>query len=251
MYMLSRLLLILSAICLIYSVAILAILVWPASGWVLGLIVVVLILQRKGTQLTTLGSARVANHNDLRRAGMIGANRGLILGRLQSAEPRGTRVRKLFDWRVTAKQACREFWSPKARRDGQLVRLPRAVHTAVFAPSGGGKGVSMIIPFLLTCPEPCVVIDLKGENFLRVAKHRRKVFGHRVVVIDPYRLVTNTPDSINPLDFIRKSSPTALDDVNDLANALVIRNGEEKEPHWNDSAESWISAFLATVVQYG
>ena len=42
-----------------------------------------------------------------------------------------------------------------------------------------------------------------------------------------------------------------MDDCRDLAEALVIRTGQEKDPHWADSAEAWIAALVALVVQYG
>jgi type IV secretion system protein VirD4 len=58
-------------------------------------------------------------------------------------------------------------------------------------------------------------------------------------------------DTFNPLDFIDKHSPQALDECRDLAEALVIRTGEEKDPHWNDSAEAVIAAVIAVVVMYG
>src|SRR6185437_12001049 len=58
-------------------------------------------------------------------------------------------------------------------------------------------------------------------------------------------------DTFNPLDFINKDSPQALDECRDLAETLVIRTGEEKDPHWNDSAEAVIAAAIATVVMYG
>lgn len=58
-------------------------------------------------------------------------------------------------------------------------------------------------------------------------------------------------DTFNPLDFIDKDSPQALDECRDLAEALVIRTGEEKDPHWCDSSEAAIGSSLATVVQYG
>ena len=63
--------------------------------------------------------------------------------------------------------------------------------------------------------------------------------------------VTQTPDTLNPLDGIDKDSPLAIDDCRDMANALVIRTGEEKDPHWVDSAETWITAMLAVVAYYG
>lgn len=58
-------------------------------------------------------------------------------------------------------------------------------------------------------------------------------------------------DTFNPLDFIDKDSPQALDECRDLAEAVVIRTGEEKDPHWNDTAEAVIAAIIAVVVIYG
>jgi type IV secretory pathway TraG/TraD family ATPase VirD4 len=64
------------------------------------------------------------------------------------------------------------------------VRLTKAVHVAVIAPTGCGKGTSFVIPHLLTCPDSMVVIDFKGENAKITAKHRREKFGHRTVILD-------------------------------------------------------------------
>ncbi len=58
--------------------------------------------------------------------------------------------------------------------------------------------------------------------------------------------------TFNPLDFISKDSPLALDDCNAIAQALVVRTGEEKDgAHWLDSAEEHISPVAATTVYYG
>ena len=38
---------------------------------------------------------------------------------------------------------------------------------------------------------------------------------------------------------------------NDLAKALIVRTGEEREPHWNDSAEFFAAAVIAMVVEHG
>jgi type IV secretion system protein VirD4 len=132
-----------------------------------------------------------------------------------------------------------------------VVSLPQAVHTVITAPTGLGKNVSCIVPFLRTSAESCVIIDFKGENANQTAEFRRRVFGNRVVVLDPYGVTSLKSDTFNPLDFISEESPLAIDDCNDLANALVVRPEEEKEPHWNDSAEVYISAVAAMVVAYG
>lgn len=73
--------------------------------------------------------------------------------------------------------------------------------------------------------------------------------GHHVVVLDPFKITTQKPDTFNPLQFIDKSA-TAIDDCRDLAEALVVRTGQEKEPHWADSAEVWIGAMTAMVAYF-
>jgi len=215
------------------------------APWVLAAITVVLVglAAKKGYILTAFGTARWANQHDVRKAGMLDGQ-GLIVGRL-GAEKSLKGFFTLFDPRVDSAVACRQFlamWKP----ENPLVRLNKAVHTAVFAPTGVGKGVSCVIPHLLTCPDSCIVVDFKGENSRLTADHRRKAFGHKIVMLDPFKVVTQSPSGFNPLDFISKESSVAMDECRDLAAALVVRTGQEKEPHWADSAELWITAMKPT-----
>ncbi len=251
MYRLSRLLLIVTVFGWLYSAILALSLLRP--GWALTTVVVfgALMLPRGLRRLTTLGSARWADEDDLRRAGMLHVRTGLILGRIAARHSVVAAARNLFRRRLGAREACLAFWMNFQRGQKPLVRLPQAVHTAVFSPTGGGKGQGILLPWLAECDENAVVVDPKGENAKLTAERRRKRFGHKIILLDPFQIATKSPDRFNPLDFINENSPTALDECTALANALVIRTGEEKEPHWNDSAESWIGAFLATVVRYG
>jgi type IV secretion system protein VirD4 len=201
-------------------------------------------------RLTTLGSARWADASDLHKAGMLDGKSGLILGRLTETRRRLLpALIALVDKRVDAFTACRQFLAALRKSGSVLVKL-NPVHVAVFAPTGVGKGVSMVVPFLETCPDSCVVVDFKGE-LARLTADRRRAMGHNVRIIDPYMQVTRKPDRLNPLDGINRNSPLAIDECRDMANALVIRTGEEKDPHWVDSAETFISAMLAAVAYYG
>jgi type IV secretion system protein VirD4 len=92
-----------------------------------------------------------------------------------------------------------------------------------------------------------VIYDVKGENYTLTAQARRNM-GHRVIVLDLYKIVTRNPDTFNPLEFIDIDSLTALDDIRDFAEALVAKTGDEKEIHWLASAEVWIAAMIAMVV---
>jgi ParB/RepB/Spo0J family partition protein len=116
---------------------------------------------------------------------------------------------------------------------------------------GAGKGVSCVLPFLLDCRESTVVLDLGGGITRKTAAYREQVFGHRSVLLDPFHLVTKTTDTFNALETIDKDSETGLDMCFALAESLVIRTGQEKEPHWSDSAEEVIGTVTAAVVQYG
>ena len=65
-------------------------------------------------------------------------------------------------------------------------------HLITFAPTGAGKGVSCIIPALLTWDGPAIVIDPKGENYAVTAR-RRLELGQRVALIDPFNVGPMSP----------------------------------------------------------
>lgn len=243
MYKILRYILIATVLLLAYLAALVIYLV--PYAWLVPVAIGVVMLCRKTYHYTAYGTARWADATDIPH--LLEGN-GLIVGHIEGKPDKIAGTKALFDSRLSAKDACQKFLLAFQRKPPKhLVRLTKAVHTAVFAPTGVGKGVSCVLPFLLTCRDSCVVVDFKGENVRLTAQVRRKM-GHRVVVLDPFKTTTLDPDTFNPLEFIDKESPTALDDCNDLAEALVVRTGQEKEPHWPDSAEVWIAAMTAMVV---
>lgn len=220
------------------SFALIAAMLYPPA--LIGVVVVTLwksgMLRRRSTDH---GTARWADVNDVEP--MLGGH-GLILGRMQGRIHRIRAIRLLFNFRLSSREACQRFLATES-----VLRLNNTTHVAAFSPTGGGKGVSLVIPHLLTCPDSMVVVDFKGEN-CRLTARARRAMGHRVVILDPYHITTREPDTFNPLDFIDKDSVTALDDCRDLAEALVVQPGQEKEPHWAQSAEAWIASMIALVV---
>src|SRR5581483_5836428 len=97
----------------------------------------------------------------LRMAGMI-SGRGLILGRTVG---------------------------------GRLIRLPRYCHILLVGATGAGKGVSVIIPQLLSYRRSLVCFDPKGDLFETTAK-RRASMGQRIIRLAPFNGGT---DTLNPL----------------------------------------------------
>ena len=229
-----------------------------AWGAVLAIIALFALAAKKRQEnLDAFGTARWASVDDLERAKMLRPGSGLILGRVVRSRPGFLQsLRELFRKHVPAAIACEQFvfsmrkLQPK-KPDTALVRLNNAVHIAVIAPTGAGKGVSCVIPHLLSCPDSCVVVDFKGENAMKTAEHRAKQFGHKIVILDPFNVVTKTPDTFNLMDTIDAESPFMIDECRALANAMVIRTGEEKDPFWNDSGELWITAMLVAASLYG
>jgi type IV secretion system protein VirD4 len=239
-----RRLLILTILLLAYSAAIITIL-WPWAGVGMA-IVVVAALARKGVAYTSMGTARWADASEIPH---LLNGFGLILGHIAGKPSKWRGVLGLFNWKLSAKHAVQRLLMACQRKPPKhLVRLTNAVHTMVVAPTGVGKGVSCIIPWLLTNPDSTVVVDLAGENYQLTGDARRRM-GHRVVRLDPFGVSGPGSDTFNALDSI--SPDTMLDDARDLAESLVVRGGQEKEPYWNDSAEIWIASIISAVAHFG
>ncbi len=231
----------LTLLLVVYSAAVVVLFV--PLGWVLGVCVVATLLWRRGRHSIAYGSARWADPADIPH---LFEGSGLILGHIGGRASKPRAVRALLSLRLPAREACRRFLSAFGR-GRPTVRLSNAVHTAVFAPTGAGKGVSCVIPYLLTCPDSMVVVDFKGENAALTAEARRRM-GHQVVLLDPYKQVTQRPHTFNPIQSLDRDSRTVMDDCRDLAEALAVTTGQERDPHWHQSAEVFIAAMIAAVV---
>ncbi len=177
------------------------------------------------------------------------SNSGLLIGRMNSGRQSIARaVASLFNPRVPSRTACERFLGAFRKGESKPVRIP-VIHSAIIAPPGSGKSTGLVIPHLLSCRDSCVVVDIKSE-LARVTARARRAMGHRVVFLDPFKCHTRQPDTFNPLQHIDPNEPDAIDSCRDLAEALVVRTGSEKDPFWNDSAEKWIESMAAMVVAY-
>ncbi len=187
---------------------------------------------------------------------------GLILGKIDRPWPSLlAAVAGLFDPRVNSEDACKRFYGTLRQRgwkkpEAPLVRL-NGIHSLCIAPSGSGKGTSGVIPFLMASPESHVVLDFGGTLARETLHYREKYFGHNCVLLDPYDETASKlgrkSDSLNVLDFTDRNAPHALDDVRDLANALVPRTGKEHgdATHFLDAAEIMIAGMIAVTVRHG
>jgi type IV secretion system protein VirD4 len=125
-----------------------------------------------------------------------------------------------------------------------------AIHTAVFAPSGAGKNCSIVEPLLFTSPESAIVADIKGENAKLTAEYREEVFGHKIMLLDTWHVVTKNPAKCNVLDLIDPNDHEALDKIRALAEAIVEKSPNELQPHWPFRAQEFISGATGAVVHF-
>ena len=134
MYATSRLMFIVTILACGYSAAVVSTMYWPQSGFVLAAVVIAYASRRgKAARLTTLGSARWASAIDLRRAGMLEADRGLILGKLLIADrgriaracKKAAAKKKAEEWMAQghAPMLYRSNWKAKAAGLGAKVLL--------------------------------------------------------------------------------------------------------------------------------
>jgi type IV secretion system protein VirD4 len=217
-------------------------------AWVAVLVILIALLCRKGYRYTAYGTARWADIHDVSH--MLEGN-GVIIGYIQGRFSKLDGVRALLNRCIEARQACQRLLMTFQRKVRMpLVRLTTAIHLSVFAPSGAGKNVSIVFPFLLTSPESCIITDIKGENAQISAAYRAEVFGQKAMLLDPWNVVTDKPACCNVLDLIDKDDPECLDKIRALAEAIQEKNPNDRDPHWVEKSQKFIAGVIASVVHF-
>lgn len=115
-------------------------------------------------------------------------------------------------------------------------------HVLTVVGTRGGKGVSLIVPNLLTYDGSVIAVDPKGELAAITAGARRQK-GQKVVILDPFDTSrTGATGCFNPLDMLDVTSETVIDDAGLIADALII--GSEREPHFTDTARILVKTLI-------
>lgn len=126
---------------------------------------------------------------------------------------------------------------------GYLV-APGFQHCLLFAPTGSGKGVGIVIPNLLFWEDSLFVHDIKLENYEITSGYRRSVLKQDVYLWNPA-----SPDGIthcyNPFDWISKKPGQMVDDVQKIANLIL-----PEQEFWTNEARTLfvgVSLYLLAV----
>lgn len=121
-------------------------------------------------------------------------------------------------------------------------------HLLTIAPTGAGKGRSVIIPNLLRFEGSVIVIDPKGETW-HVTHRRRREMGQEVLLLDPFQAVGRRTDSLNPFDLFDRPGALLDADAEMLASLLAGDAGFHKEPFWDNWGRSLMSGVIAAVAE--
>jgi type IV secretion system protein VirD4 len=135
------------------------------------------------------------------------------------------------------KQASAEKYELK--HPGKIIFNNENGHVYVNGPTRGGKGISIIIPTLLSYTESVFVYDIKKENFEKTAGWRKK-FSHVV------KLEFASPDSahFNVMSYVRKGD-TEISELQNIITNLVNPGGNEQDyDYWVESAKNLILACM-------
>lgn len=119
-------------------------------------------------------------------------------------------------------------------------------HIFTVASSGSGKGVSLLIPNLLTIRNSVFCLDPKAELTATTAMHRATALDQKVCVLDPCR-IAQIPLALrakyNPLQDLDIHSPRITTDVGALVDTLLISNGDN-DTFWRESARTFIKGVI-------
>jgi len=163
---------------------------------------------REAKNVATYGSARWAEPEEIRAAGLLGPD-GVLLGRL----------------------------------DGDYLRHDGPEHVLCFAPTRSGKGVGLVVPTLLTWPGSVIVHDIKGENWTLTAGFRAQ--HGRVLLFDPTDAASS---AYNPLLEVRRGDMEVRDVQNIADILVDPEGALDKRNHWEKTSHSLLVGAILHVL---
>lgn len=181
-------------------------------------------LKKEPVKPTTFGSAEWANLEHLQQNKLVGEE-GFALG----------------------------FYEEEGKRHPLHYAGDR--HLLTVAPTRSGKGVSAIIPNLLTYEGSVIVIDPKGENARITAARRgngdgaRKIPGMKQTlhVVDPWGITSLPASRFNPMDWLDPQDEDISENAMMLADSIVTPRQGTLEPFWDEEAKALLMGLLLYV----
>lgn len=167
----------------------------------------------------------------------------------QSSRQHSPPSQAILGWLIDSQPAKIGFGkAPQTKKSARQEPVPDAGdgHLMTIAPTGAGKGRSVIIPTLLSYVGPVIVIDPKGENY-EVTARRRREMGQQVFRLDPFGL-TGGSHCFNALDTFDPDGLEAYDSTMGLAE-LIAPDQAVNDPFWENSARQLIATLILHVAK--
>lgn len=156
-------------------------------------------------------------------------NEQLLLGLRKEADPQTIGFTK-------------QLWKPSLEK--VMLTSSSDSHLMTIAPTGSGKGRSVIIPNLLNYAGPVVAIDPKAELFDVTAEARAKM-GQRIYLIDPFRKRKHVAAArLNPFDLMTLHDSIIESDAQMLASLMADGHDFGTDAFWNDMANILVSGMI-------
>ncbi|KGC11366.1 type IV secretory system Conjugative DNA transfer family protein [Burkholderia gladioli] len=184
-----------------------------ASGIVAMVIAIVMSIwrSRQSKLVTTYGSARWADAEEIRKARLTG-QAGVFLG----------------------------------LHDRQYLRHEGPDHILTFAPTRSGKGVGLVVPTLLSWPASAVIHDIKGENW-QITSGWRSRFSHCLL----FNPTDSQSAAYNPLLEVRRGSHEVRDVQNIADILVDPEGALERRNHWEKTSHALLVGAILHVLYAG
>jgi type IV secretion system protein VirD4 len=128
----------------------------------------------------------------------------------------------------------------------KLIGIKDDRHIQTVAGNRSGKSVT-VTANLMFYDGSVIVIDPKGEH-ANLTAERRAGIGQDVYVLDPFNRTKGSARKYtakyNALKKLKIDSDTVIEDAMQIIDAQIVKSGEEKDPHWNETAGASLLGFV-------
>lgn len=132
----------------------------------------------------------------------------------------------------------------------KFIRATQPLSTLVVAPPGSGKTAGMIIPNLLSVPNSCLVLDIKGELYHKTAGYRQQKFKNEIQLFSPFSwdntLFFNPFDHslVKDLEYLHIKKL-----AEQIASTIFVGEKGKENDHWIVSAKTMFVFFAEYFMQ--
>lgn len=110
------------------------------------------------------------------------------------------------------------------------------------------------MPTLQICKDSVFVLDMKGENFWVTRRQRQDGLGQKVIALNPFNIwgeelgyEKTMTHCFNPLLSLSPESSRFIEEVDSIAEALILNTGSSDGGHFDDRARQLVACVIAYI----